>query len=82
MNPVSNPRARKKHPCMWLFRVAFSYILAPESYPVLGMNLPGLGMGVMGVWVAMIIDWAVRVAIYAWRYFSGRWLTVYDKIKE
>lgn len=68
--------------CMWLFRVAFSYILAPESYPVLGMNLPGLGMGVMGVWVAMIIDWAVRVAIYAWRYFSGRWLTVYDKIKE
>jgi Na+-driven multidrug efflux pump len=68
--------------CMWLFRVAFSYLLAPESYPVLGMNLPGFGMGVMGVWVAMIIDWGVRVVIYAWRYFSGKWLTVYDKIKE
>ena len=68
--------------CMWFFRVAFSYVLAPQSYSVLGLTLPGFGMGVMGVWVAMTIDWGVRVALYTYRYFSGKWLTVYDKIKD
>lgn len=68
--------------CMWLFRVAFSYVLAPAEMQILGVTLPGLNMGVMGVWVAMTVDWAVRVTLYAWRYFSGRWLAVYDKIKQ
>ena len=67
--------------CMWLFRVAFSYVLAPTEVELFGLTLPGLGMGVMGVWVAMTLDWAVRVVLYAWRYFSGRWLRVYDKLE-
>jgi len=67
--------------CMWLFRVALSYVFAPAQTQLFGLTLPGLNMGVMGVWVAMTVDWAVRVALYAWRYFSGRWLTVYDKLK-
>ena len=32
--------------------------------------------------LVMTVDWAVRVTLYAWRYFSGRWLAVYDKIKQ
>lgn len=62
--------------------MAFSYVLAPAEMQILGVTLPGLNMGVMGVWVAMTVDWAVRVTLYAWRYFSGRWLAVYDKIKQ
>ncbi len=68
--------------CMWIFRVALSYVFAPAEMEIFGLTLPGLNMGVMGVWVAMTIDWAVRVALYAWRYFSGKWLTVYDKLKS
>ena len=62
--------------------MAFSYVLAPAEMQIFGMTLPGLNMGVMDVWVAMTVDWAVRVTLYARRYFSGRWLTVYDKIKQ
>ncbi|MBQ1986273.1 MAG: MATE family efflux transporter [Clostridia bacterium] len=68
--------------CMWLFRVALSYVFAPAETEILGITLPGLNMGVMGVWVAMTIDWVFRVALYAWRYFSGKWMTVYDKLKS
>ena len=67
--------------CMWLCRVALCYVFAPEEMVIFGLTLPGLGMGVMGVWVAMTADWAVRVVLYAWRYFSGRWLSVYDKLE-
>ena len=62
---------------MWVFRVALSYLFAPECYPLFGITLPGLGMGVMGVWVAMTIDWVFRTALFLWRWLSGRWLTVY-----
>ena len=68
--------------CMWLFRVALSYVFAPASVSVFGLTFPGLNMGVMGVWVAMTVDWAVRISLYAWRYFSGKWLTVYEKKKN
>ncbi len=64
--------------CMWVFRIGLSYILVPASLSLFGLTIPGLGMGVFGVWVAMTVDWAVRVSLYAWRYFSGKWLTVYD----
>lgn len=47
---------------MWIFRVAFSYIL--------GRNL---GWGVFGVWVAMIIDWQFRIICFGIRYFRGTW---------
>ena len=67
--------------CMWLFRVALSYVFAPAEVSVFGLTFPGLGMGVMGVWVAMTVDWVFRISLYAWRYFSGRWLTVYGKLK-
>ena len=47
---------------MWIFRIAFSYLLAQ-----------GLQMGLMGVWGAMFIDWFVRAALFTWRFFSNRW---------
>lgn len=47
---------------MWIFRVAFSYVLGTYA-----------GMGVFGVWVAMTIDWMVRVVFFVWRYRSSRW---------
>ena len=55
---------------MWLFRVAFSYILA------LWFDL-----GVLGVWLAMFIDWAFRFILFAIRYARGTWLTKYKAIK-
>ena len=67
--------------CMWLFRVALSYVFAPAEMELFGITLPGLNMGVLGVWVAMTVDWAFRVVLYAWRFFSGKWLTVYGKNK-
>ena len=65
--------------CMWIFRVALSYVFAPAQIQLFGMTLPGLDLGVVGVWVAMTVDWVVRLPLYAWRYFSGKWLTVYKK---
>ncbi|MBQ8894401.1 MAG: MATE family efflux transporter [Clostridia bacterium] len=64
--------------CMWIFRIALSYVFVPAELNLFGLTLPGLGMGVMGVWVAMTVDWVVRISLYAYRYFSGKWLTVYD----
>ena len=62
---------------MWTFRVALSYLFAPESTEILGLfSLPGLGMGVMGVWVAMTVDWAFRAALFLWRFLRGTWLNV------
>jgi Na+-driven multidrug efflux pump len=62
---------------MWTFRVALSYLFAPESTDILGLfSLPGLGMGVMGVWVAMTVDWAFRAALFLWRFLRGTWLNV------
>lgn len=67
--------------CMWIFRVAFGYVLALESISVFGLfTIPGFGMGVMGVWVAMIIDWIVRSSIYLVHYLRGKWLTKYHGV--
>lgn len=52
-------------PCMWIFRIGFSYILGKY-----------FGMGVFGVWVAMVIDWAVRVIFFVLRYCRGKWKTI------
>lgn len=47
---------------MWIFRIAFSYVLAK-----------GFHMGLMGVWIAMTIDWLVRAFIFVVRYLRGKW---------
>ena len=61
---------------MWIFRVAGGYVMALPSVSVLNLfTVPGLGMGVMGVWIAMTVDWVFRVALFLWRYLSGRWLS-------
>ena len=52
-------------PCMWIFRIGFSYILGKY-----------FGMGVFGVWVAMVIDWGVRVIFFVLRYCRGKWKTI------
>lgn len=52
-------------PCMWIFRIGFSYILGKY-----------FGMGVFGVWVAMVIDWVVRVIFFVLRYCRGKWKTI------
>lgn len=48
---------------MWLFRIAFSYILGKW-----------LGWGAIGVWIAMILDWVFRSAMFIYRYLSGKWI--------
>lgn len=52
-------------PCMWIFRIGFSYILGKY-----------FGIGVFGVWVAMVIDWVVRVIFFELRYCRGKWKTI------
>lgn len=52
-------------PCMWIFRIGFSYILGKY-----------FEMGVFGVWVAMVIDWVVRVIFFVLRYCRGKWKTI------
>lgn len=48
---------------MWLFRIAFSYIL--------GLIL---GWGVLGIWVAMTIDWLFRATFFMIRYKREKWM--------
>lgn len=48
---------------MWVFRVAFSYLLGIYFH-----------MELFGVWVAMTIDWLVRAICFAIRYRSGKWI--------
>ena len=47
---------------MWIFRIAFSYLLALT-----------FDLGVFGVWVAMTIDWLVRAVVFVFRYRSETW---------
>lgn len=49
--------------CMWVFRIACSYILA------IGFN-----MGVVGIWIAMCIDWFFRSILFLWRFYKGNWI--------
>ena len=65
---------------MWAFRVALAQILVPESLTVFGYELAGAGMDIMGVWVAMTIDWVFRAILFAWRFYSDRWLTKYKAL--
>lgn len=66
---------------MWIFRVAFAYILAQDTVTIFKLlSFPGVGMGVMGVWIAMFADWCVRTAFFLWRLISGKWLTKAQKI--
>ena len=62
---------------MWCFRVALSYVLAPETVSLFGMTFPGVGMGIMGVWVGMAADWFFRAVVFILHMIRGRWLTVY-----
>lgn len=66
--------------CMWVLRVAGAYFLALESISFFGLTIPCLGLGIHGVWYAMFADWVVRAVLYAWRYFSNRWLKHIDAI--
>lgn len=47
---------------MWVFRIAFSYILGVH-----------FGLGLVGVWMAMIIDWVVRSCFFITRYRGTKW---------
>lgn len=47
---------------MFIVRIAASYMLAPLFQS-----------GVYAVWTAMILDWFVRITLFHWRFFSGRW---------
>jgi Na+-driven multidrug efflux pump len=68
---------------MWVFRVAFAYVLSLDVVSLFGglISFEGLGLGVMGVWVAMTIDWLFRLVMFLWRFLSGRWLTKYREIE-
>lgn len=59
---------------MWVVRIGFAYLLAPETVNIFGLSFPGAGMGIMGVWVAMGADWVVRAALFTRRYIKGTWL--------
>lgn len=65
---------------MWVLRVAGAYYLALESIHLFGLTIPGMGLGIFGVWYAMFADWVVRAVLYAWRYFSNRWLKHFKDI--
>lgn len=66
--------------CMWILRVGGAYVLAKDSFTLFGLSFPGFGLGIAGVWYAMYIDWIVRATLYAWRYFSDRWLRSYPHL--
>lgn len=67
---------------MWTFRVALSYCFSLDTVNVFGLfSFAGLGMGPLGVWVAMTVDWVFRAILFGARYLSGKWLTVYKKIR-
>lgn len=66
---------------MWCIRVAAAYVLALKTVSVFGLfTIPGFGLGIWGVWIAMSGDWLLRAAVYAVRYFSGKWLRVKNLI--
>ena len=65
---------------MWAFRVALSYLLAPEQFVLFGFTIPGMGLGPLGVWIAMFVDWGFRSALFIPRFLRGKWLDVYEKL--
>ncbi len=53
---------------MFICRIGFSYLF------VLAFD-----MGVVGVYYAMVLDWIVRAAIYGARFFTDKWIQVYQR---
>lgn len=47
---------------MWIFRVAFSYLLGIYFH-----------LELLGVWIAMTIDWLFRAVCFTLRYKRGKW---------
>ena len=50
---------------MWIFRIAFSYVLAVH-----------FGLGVVGIWAAMCIDWFCRAIFFVVRFARGKWKSI------
>ncbi len=65
---------------MWILRVAGAYFLALDQLRIFGLIIPCMGLGIKGVWYAMFADWVVRGVLYAWRFFSNRWLHHFNHI--
>ena len=47
---------------MWIFRMAFGYIL--------GISLH---FGLLGIWIGMYVDWLIRGILYLIRFKKGKW---------
>lgn len=54
---------------MFVFRLGFSYLLAPATL----FGHPMLNMGLAGVWLAMCLDWIVRGLVFGVRFLRGKW---------
>lgn len=67
---------------MWVFRVALSYLLAPEQFVFFGLTIPGMGLGPVGIWLAMFVDWGFRAVLFIPRFIRGKWLAIYDKVHQ
>ncbi len=50
---------------LWVVRVPLALALGPWA-----------GLGLMGMWLAAGINYVVMAAVAAWRFASGRWLTI------
>ena len=64
---------------MWVFRVAFGYLLTLDTISFFGFSFSGPGLGVTGIWIAMYADWVFRTILFGIRFFKGTWLTKYKK---
>lgn len=56
---------------MWIFRIGCAYLFVYV-----------FDTGVVGVYYGLVMDWTVRAVFYAWRFFSGKWIRVYQKKQE
>lgn len=65
---------------MWTLRVGGAYLLALDQLHLFGLTIPGMGLGIKGVWYAMFADWILRGILYAWRFFSNKWLHHFEHI--
>lgn len=53
---------------MFVFRIGFSYLF-----------ILAFDMGVIGVYYAMVLDWVVRALIYGVRFFTDKWIKIYQQ---
>ena len=56
---------------MWIFRVGCAYLFVNVFHT-----------GVVGIYYGLALDWVVRATLYAWRFFSGKWLRVYQRKQQ